>query len=278
MRDCRISSRQTAPIPEITQTVTHYVRSRTRSRGSSSTTTTTTTACPSHHDIRSSGPSRQRAPSGIRRFFELAEEMDDIISLGVGEPDFSAPWSAREAAIASLDAARPPTPPSAGSGSSGSASRTTKRRRTTCSTTPMRKSSSRRVRARLALARRNPGPSATPAWNVSNVPGATFAGIDVIDVPTARKTSSTHPRGGKRPVRRRPTHSYIAARAIRPYATMTAEEMADVAAVCRENDLLVFADEIYAVSRTNTTTRLLLLSPRCVSGPSCSTASRRPLR
>ncbi len=42
-------------------------------------------------------------PSGIRRFFELAEEMDDIISLGVGEPDFSAPWAAREAAIASLE-------------------------------------------------------------------------------------------------------------------------------------------------------------------------------
>ncbi|WP_299262239.1 pyridoxal phosphate-dependent aminotransferase, partial [Halorientalis sp.] len=42
-------------------------------------------------------------PSGIRRFFELAEEMDDLISLGVGEPDFSAPWSARDAAIASLE-------------------------------------------------------------------------------------------------------------------------------------------------------------------------------
>jgi aminotransferase len=41
-------------------------------------------------------------PSGIRRFFELAEEMDDIISLGVGEPDFAAPWAARDAAIASL--------------------------------------------------------------------------------------------------------------------------------------------------------------------------------
>ncbi|MFB6302300.1 MAG: pyridoxal phosphate-dependent aminotransferase, partial [Haloferacaceae archaeon] len=37
-------------------------------------------------------------PSGIRRFFELAEEMDDVISLGVGEPDFSAPWPARDAA------------------------------------------------------------------------------------------------------------------------------------------------------------------------------------
>lgn len=42
-------------------------------------------------------------PSGIRRFFELAEERDDVISLGVGEPDFSAPWAARDAAISSLE-------------------------------------------------------------------------------------------------------------------------------------------------------------------------------
>ncbi|WP_254537784.1 pyridoxal phosphate-dependent aminotransferase [Halomarina litorea] len=45
-------------------------------------------------------------PSGIRRFFELAEELDDVISLGVGEPDFSAPWRAREAAIDSLERGR----------------------------------------------------------------------------------------------------------------------------------------------------------------------------
>ncbi|MFP8889211.1 pyridoxal phosphate-dependent aminotransferase [Natrialbaceae archaeon A-CW2] len=42
-------------------------------------------------------------PSGIRRFFEIAEERDDVISLGVGEPDFSTPWAARDAAIASLE-------------------------------------------------------------------------------------------------------------------------------------------------------------------------------
>lgn len=41
--------------------------------------------------------------SGIRKFFELAEERDDVISLGVGEPDFSAPWAARTAAITALE-------------------------------------------------------------------------------------------------------------------------------------------------------------------------------
>jgi len=44
--------------------------------------------------------------SGIRKFFELAEERDDVISLGVGEPDFSAPWAARTAAIHSLEAGK----------------------------------------------------------------------------------------------------------------------------------------------------------------------------
>ncbi len=42
-------------------------------------------------------------PSGIRRYFELAEEADDVISLGVGEPDFTAPWPIRDAAITSLE-------------------------------------------------------------------------------------------------------------------------------------------------------------------------------
>jgi aminotransferase len=41
--------------------------------------------------------------SGIRDFFELVMAMDDVISLGVGEPDFPTPWNIREAAIDSLE-------------------------------------------------------------------------------------------------------------------------------------------------------------------------------
>lgn len=41
--------------------------------------------------------------SGIRDFFELVQGRDDVISLGVGEPDFAAPWHIREAAIFSLE-------------------------------------------------------------------------------------------------------------------------------------------------------------------------------
>ncbi len=42
-------------------------------------------------------------PSGIRRYFDLASSVDDIISLGVGEPDFITPWHIREACIHSLE-------------------------------------------------------------------------------------------------------------------------------------------------------------------------------
>ncbi len=42
-------------------------------------------------------------PSGIRRFFDIAAERDDVISLGVGEPDFVTPWRVREAGIWALE-------------------------------------------------------------------------------------------------------------------------------------------------------------------------------
>ena len=42
-------------------------------------------------------------PSGIRKFFDIAESMGDVISLGVGEPDFPTPWHIRRAGITSLE-------------------------------------------------------------------------------------------------------------------------------------------------------------------------------
>lgn len=45
---------------------------------------------------------RNTAPSGIRKYFDIASKMEDCISLGVGEPDFVTPWYIREAAIDSI--------------------------------------------------------------------------------------------------------------------------------------------------------------------------------
>ena len=44
--------------------------------------------------------------SGIRDFFEIVQSMEDVISLGIGEPDFATPWHIREAAIYSLEKGR----------------------------------------------------------------------------------------------------------------------------------------------------------------------------
>ncbi|MBM7704637.1 aminotransferase [Metabacillus iocasae] len=52
---------------------------------------------------RLSSKVQQLKPSGIRRFFDLAASMDDVISLGVGEPDFVTSWAVREASILSLE-------------------------------------------------------------------------------------------------------------------------------------------------------------------------------
>ena len=45
-------------------------------------------------------------PSGIRKFFDVVSEMDDAISLGVGEPDFDTPWHIRDEGIYSLEKGR----------------------------------------------------------------------------------------------------------------------------------------------------------------------------
>ncbi|TVP81630.1 MAG: aminotransferase [Alkalicoccus sp.] len=55
------------------------------------------------HNVKLSQNVEGIAPSGIRRFFDLASSMDNIISLGVGEPDYTTPWNVREASIHSLE-------------------------------------------------------------------------------------------------------------------------------------------------------------------------------
>lgn len=53
-------------------------------------------------------------PSGIRKFFELATQMKDVISLGVGEPDFDTPWHVREEAIHAIETGKTFYTPNAG--------------------------------------------------------------------------------------------------------------------------------------------------------------------
>ncbi len=57
---------------------------------------------------------RNLPPSGIRKFFDLVNEMKDAISLSVGEPDFVTPWRVREAGIQSLEKGHTHYSPNAG--------------------------------------------------------------------------------------------------------------------------------------------------------------------
>lgn len=57
---------------------------------------------------------RQIPPSGIRRFFDLVQGSKDVISLGVGEPDFITPWHVREASVYALEQGRTAYTPNAG--------------------------------------------------------------------------------------------------------------------------------------------------------------------
>ncbi len=53
-------------------------------------------------------------PSGIRKFFDIAAEMEDVISLSVGEPDFATPWHIRQEGIHTLEKGRTWYSPNAG--------------------------------------------------------------------------------------------------------------------------------------------------------------------
>ncbi|MDR3310832.1 MAG: aminotransferase class I/II-fold pyridoxal phosphate-dependent enzyme [Oscillospiraceae bacterium] len=56
-----------------------------------------------NYDNVLSGSVKALAPSGIRKFFDLLDEMPEAIKLGVGEPDFPTPWHIRDAGIRSLE-------------------------------------------------------------------------------------------------------------------------------------------------------------------------------
>ena len=192
-------------------------------------------------------------PSGIRRFFELAEEMDDLISLGVGEPDFSAPWAARDAAITSLE--------------QGKTSYTANRGRR-----ELRDAISDHVATQydlqydagdeilvtagasegIDLAYRalvDPGDTvaiAQPCY-VSYVPSAIFAGGEVLSVPTRAADDFKLTVDALEAAGAGDADVLVMCYPNNPTgATMTGEELKPIAAFARENDLVVFSDEIYA--------------------------------
>jgi aminotransferase len=192
-------------------------------------------------------------PSGIRRFFELAEEMDDIISLGVGEPDFSAPWSARDAAIASLERGETSYTANRGKRELREAIARDQRRRYGLDYDPDEEILvTAGASEALDLAFRalvDPGDTvavAQPSY-ISYVPGVVFAGGNPLRVPTRAEDEFKLTREVLEEAGAEDAEALVYCYPNNPTgATMTGEELKEVAAFCREHDLLVFADEIYA--------------------------------
>ena len=192
-------------------------------------------------------------PSGIRRFFELAEEMDDIISLGVGEPDFSTPWAAREAAIASLERGQ----------TSYTANRGKRELRELIAADVDERYDldydpdeeillTSGASEALDLAFRSivdPGDTvavAQPSF-VSYVPGVIFAGGDPLRVQTRREDEFKLTRDVLERSGAADADVLVMCYPNNPTgATMTEDELRPVAEFVREHDLLVFSDEIYS--------------------------------
>ena len=192
-------------------------------------------------------------PSGIRRFFEIAEEYDDIISLGVGEPDFAPPWAARDAAIASLERGQTSYTANRGMAELRERIADDARRRYGLDYGPDEEvlvTSGASEAVDLAFrAFLNPGDSvavAQPCY-ISYVPGVQFTGADVIDVPTRAADEFKLTREVLEQSGAADADVLVMCYPNNPTgATMTREELRPVAEFAREHDLLVFSDEIYS--------------------------------
>jgi aminotransferase len=194
----------------------------------------------------------QVPPSGIRRFFELAEEMDDVISLGVGEPDFSAPWAARQAAIDSLERGR--TSYTANRGTAELRDEIARHvRRYDLSYDPGEEilvtagaSEAVDVAMRAFV---NPGDTVAipdPAY-ISYVPSVTFAGGDPLPVPTREANDFVVTPSDLRRAGAADADLLVLCYPNNPTgATASEEELAAIAAFAREHDVDVLSDEIYA--------------------------------
>ncbi|WP_123533043.1 pyridoxal phosphate-dependent aminotransferase [Halosimplex salinum] len=192
-------------------------------------------------------------PSGIRKFFELAEEYDDIISLGVGEPDFAPPWAARDAAIASLERGQ----------TSYTANRGMRELREQIAVDARERygldydadeeilvtsgaSEAVDLAFRAFLDHGDSVAIAQPCY-VSYVPGARFTGAEVVDVPTRAADEFKLTREVLESSGAADAEVLVMCYPNNPTgATMTREELEPVAEFAREHDLLVFSDEIYS--------------------------------
>ncbi|WP_290815977.1 aminotransferase class I/II-fold pyridoxal phosphate-dependent enzyme [Halovivax sp.] len=195
---------------------------------------------------------RAVGPSGIRRFFEIAEERDDVISLGVGEPDFSTPWAARDAAIHSLERGRTSYTANRGTRELRGAIASYVRRYDLTYDPAEEILVTAGASEAVDLAFRalvDPGDVvavAQPAY-ISYGPGVIFAGGEVLAVPTRESDDFRLTVDALEAAGAAEADLLVLCYPNNPTgAVMSESDLAPIAAFARDHDLVVLSDEIYA--------------------------------
>ncbi|QIB73866.1 aminotransferase class I/II-fold pyridoxal phosphate-dependent enzyme [Halogeometricum borinquense] len=198
---------------------------------------------------------RETPPSGIRRFFEVAEEMDDVISLGVGEPDFSAPWAARTAAIDSLERGRTSYTSNRGmrelrEAIAGRVERYDQQYDPDDEILVTAGASEAVDLAMRALVDTGDIVAVPEPSYISYEPTVSFAGGEALSVPTRAEADFAVGYDDLERAGAADADVLVLCYPNNPTgAVMTRDELADVAEFAREHDLFVLSDEIYAALR-----------------------------
>ena len=202
--------------------------------------------------MRTADRARDLPESGIRKFFELAEARDDVISLGVGEPDFSAPWAARTAAIDALERGRTSYTANRGMATlrDGIAAHHERYDQSYDPDDEVLVTTGASEAVDLAFrALVNPGDVVAvhePTY-ISYAPGIELAGGEPLPVPTRAEDDFALTPERLDAVGAADADVLVLCYPNNPTgAVMSEAELGAVAAFCRENDLRVVADEIYA--------------------------------
>ena len=195
---------------------------------------------------------REVPPSGIRRFFDILATMDDVISLGVGEPDFDTPAPIVEAGVASLRAGRTPYTSNYGTLELRTALATHLERRYGVAYDPEREllvtvGASEAVDLALR-ATCDPGDEVVlhePSY-VAYAPAVTFAGGVVRWVATRLEDDfSLDPAAVEAAITPRTKALFLGYPCNPTGAVLPAEVQDELARIAERHDLLVYSDEIY---------------------------------
>lgn len=193
------------------------------------------------------------SPSGIRKFFDLISTTEGVISLGVGEPDFSTPWRIREAAIHSIEKGYTMYTSNYGLPELRQLLAQSLERQYGVSYHPGQELLiTCGVSEALDLALRavvNPGEEVIipdPCY-VAYSPCISLAGGIPVPVPTCVETGFTIMASEIEPKITAKTKAILIGYPANPTgAVMTKEELSQIASLAEKHDLLVISDEIYA--------------------------------